>query len=48
MQCPLEVDGEFFLGTGKFREGVKGILPLGCLPHWGRVGVTLIPFKKNE
>ena len=23
-------------------KGVKGILPLGCLPHWGREGVTLI------
>jgi hypothetical protein len=22
--------------------GVKGILPLGCLPPWGREGVTLI------
>ena len=21
--------------------GVKGASPLGCLPHWGRVGVTL-------
>ncbi len=23
------------------KEGVKGILPLGCLPLWGREGVTL-------
>jgi hypothetical protein len=22
--------------------GVKGMLPLGCLPLWGREGVTLI------
>jgi hypothetical protein len=22
--------------------GVKGVLPLGCLPHWGREGVTLL------
>jgi hypothetical protein len=23
-------------------KGVKGALPLGCLPLWGREGVTLI------
>jgi hypothetical protein len=23
-------------------RGVKGMLPLGCLPLWGREGVTLI------
>jgi hypothetical protein len=23
-------------------EGVKGMHPLGCLPLWGREGVTLI------
>ena len=22
--------------------GVKGVLPLGCLPLWGREGVTLL------
>jgi hypothetical protein len=27
--------------------GVKGALPLGCLPLWGREGVTLILFEKN-
>jgi len=34
MQCPLEVDGEFFfLDWGNFeRGGVKGMLPVGCLP----------------
>jgi hypothetical protein len=26
------------------RTGVKGMLPLGCLPLWGREGVTLIMF----
>jgi hypothetical protein len=25
-------------------EGVKGVLPLGCLPLWGRERVTLIIF----
>ena len=24
------------------KVGVKGVLPLGCLPLWGREGVTLI------
>ena len=28
--------------------GVKGMLPLGSLPLWGREGVTLIIFKKHE
>jgi hypothetical protein len=28
--------------TGRNAEGVKGTLPLGCLPFWGREGVTLI------
>ena len=26
--------------------GVKGVLPLGCLPLWGREGVTLIDYPK--
>jgi len=32
------------------KRGVKGIHPLGCLPPWGREGVTLIAsvkLKKN-
>jgi len=28
--------------------GVKGIPPLGCLPLWGREGVTLIIPGKHE
>jgi hypothetical protein len=24
------------------KKGVKGLLPLGCFPLWGREGVTLI------
>jgi hypothetical protein len=28
-------------------EGIKGMLPLGCLPLWGREGVSLIPFLKE-
>jgi hypothetical protein len=29
------------------KEGVKGMLPLGCLPLWGREGVTLIAAAEN-
>jgi hypothetical protein len=32
------------------KRGVKGMLPLDCLPRWGREGVTLITsvkLKKN-
>jgi hypothetical protein len=27
--------------------GVKGVLPLGCLPLWGREGVTLLYPEEN-
>jgi len=27
--------------------GIKGMLPLGCLPLWGREGVSLIAFPKE-
>jgi hypothetical protein len=33
---------EKVLEYGKNKTGVKGIHPLGCLPLWGREGVTLI------
>jgi hypothetical protein len=29
------------------KPGVKGTLPLGCLPLWGREGVTLIVAGKK-
>jgi hypothetical protein len=29
------------------KEGVKGMLPLSCLPLWGREGVTLIAAAGN-
>jgi len=29
------------------KEGVRGMLPLGCLPLWGREGVILITIAKN-
>jgi hypothetical protein len=29
------------------KGGVKGILPLGCLPLWGREGVTLTAFFRS-
>jgi hypothetical protein len=34
-------------GDKKSRRGVKGTLPLGCLPLWGREGVTL-PFSAEN
>jgi len=33
--APPEIQGKTFMG-------VKGVHPLGCLPLWGREGVTLI------
>jgi len=32
----------------KPKEGVKGVLPLDCLPLWGREGVTFIAFLKKR
>jgi hypothetical protein len=28
--------------------GVKGVLPLGCLPLWGREGVTIITYSNSK
>jgi hypothetical protein len=43
----MEIDEKWGNGR-KWRvgktKGVKGFLPLGCLPLWGREGVTLIIF----
>ena len=30
------------------KRGVKGMLPLGCLPLWGREGVTLQVVAENK
>jgi hypothetical protein len=30
------------------KRGGKGMLPLGCLPHWGREGVTLPAAAENK
>ncbi len=30
------------------KRGVKGMLPLGCLPHWGREEVTLQTSYESE
>ena len=38
---PQKVDKKFSIET-EGMKGVKGMLPLGCLPLWGREGVTLI------
>jgi hypothetical protein len=32
----------------KIVKGVKGLLPLGCLPLWGREGVTLKDTTKSK
>ena len=29
-------------------KGVKGVLPLGCFPLWGREGVTLAAAEENN
>jgi len=42
---PQEVDVKFSWKWEKY-WGVKGMLPLGCLPLWGREGVTLIASSK--
>ncbi len=31
----------------KFSNGVNGVLPLGCLPLWGRKGVTLVTLSER-
>jgi hypothetical protein len=33
--------------NGEMWWGVKGMLPLGCLPLWGSEGVTLVFSGKN-
>jgi hypothetical protein len=32
----------------KYKNGVKGIYPLGCLPLWGREGVTFVFFLSQQ
>ena len=41
---PQKGDEKFPLETEEMERGVKGMLPLGCLPLWGREGVTFIAF----
>jgi hypothetical protein len=45
---PPKVDEKFSLKTGELWRGGTGISPLGCLPLWGREGVTLIAFPKYK
>jgi hypothetical protein len=35
-------------GNLRSNEGVKGMLPLGCFPLWGREGVTLTSVTKEK
>jgi hypothetical protein len=30
------------------KSGGKGMLPLGCLPLWGREGITLLSAAENK
>jgi len=40
-----EVNGKLREKTSE-KKGVKGALPLGCFPLWGREGVTLVIVRK--
>jgi len=44
--APQKVDKKFSKETGERERGVKRILPLDCIPLWGKEGVTLIAFPK--
>jgi hypothetical protein len=33
--------------NGRNEKGVKGMLPLRCLPLWGREGVTFLASRKK-
>jgi hypothetical protein len=41
---PQKVDENLLLKN----KGVKGMLPLGCLPLWGSEGVILVPAAENN
>ena len=42
--CPVEHGCGSYFGSVKEKSnrsrGSRGLAPLGCLPHWGREGVT--------
>jgi hypothetical protein len=42
MTSPLLKDLQDIVEKTLNKKGVKGTLPLGCLPLWGREGVTLL------
>jgi hypothetical protein len=44
--APQKGDEKFPLESGEIERGVKGMLPLGCLPRWGREGVSLTTSSK--
>jgi len=46
-QPPIGITPEKVENNTPEKEGVKGMLPLGCLPLWGREGVTLIAAAEN-
>jgi len=43
---PQNSDETLLLETAVMERGVKGMLPLGCLPRRGREGVALIVSSK--
>ena len=46
-QPPIAITPDKVENNTPEKEGVKGMLPLGCLPLWGREGVTLIAAAEN-
>ena len=46
--APWSMAVDWDLWYKNFERGSRGPAPLGCLPHWGREGVTLpVPQSKN-
>jgi len=43
--CTPQVTITFHKANQNSKKGVKGILPLGCLPRRGREGVTIVFFS---
>jgi hypothetical protein len=43
---PQNVDKKFSFRTGRNGVGVKGMLPLNCLPLWGERGSPSLPLLK--
>ena len=44
---PIAITPDKVENNTPIKEGVKGMLPACCLPHWGREGVTLLAAAEN-